>query len=128
MAERNAEEALGAWYSSFDTLEAEYGKLPTGISRDDVIEFALERNILDPEAAFHAVTAGARKVLSEEATKARQEALKALKEQHGRGRTARSETAAPKEDVKADSLMEVVAKAAKLAEDKTGFAWPVEER
>lgn len=123
MAERQAEEALGAWYSSFDALEAEYGALPTGISRDDVIEFALERNILDPEAAFHAVTAGARKVLTEEATKARQEALRTLKQQQGRGRTARSEAAAPKETITADSLADAVEQAAKMAEQKLGYTW-----
>lgn len=118
---REAENALAYWDSEFDRLEQEFGELP--VSRDVVIEYALDNNILDPATAFHTVTATARKMVSDEATKARQEALKALKaKQQGELRPARTK-ATPKQDVTATDLKTAVEQAAKLAENEVGATW-----
>src|SRR5207249_413459 len=77
--ETQATQILGQWNDSLDALEAQHGALPPDFPRDKLIYEALERGIGDPEAAYWAVAAPARKALSGEATKARQEALAAAK-------------------------------------------------
>lgn len=125
VAEREAEQALAYWDESLTKLESEYGELPPEVSHDDIIEFALENQIADPVSAFHAMTAGARKMLSDGAAKARREALEALKKQQAGGVRPTKTNAKPKVDIPGDvSLTEAIRQAATAAAEETGIAWP----
>jgi hypothetical protein len=124
VAEREAEQALAFWDQQLDALEAEFGQVPADVGgRDTVIEYALEHNVLDPAAAFHAVTAGARKVLSDAATKARQEALAELKRTQAGNPRPQNQATEPVERVKAATIEEAMRQAADIAERQTGTSF-----
>lgn len=123
-AEREAEQALAYWDEQLDGLEKEFGKVPDEVGgRDTVIEYALENNIMDPTAAFHAVTAGARKALQDAVTKARQEALQELKRGQAGNVRPKAQATEPVEDVKAATLEEAMKLAADAAERKVGVTF-----
>lgn len=116
--EREVEEALDYWNSTLDALEAEFGALP--VSREVLMEYAAERGIYDPAAAYHAVTASARRIVAEEAAKARAEALQAVKRSQAGGVRPRTADVEPKRTVEAKNLRDAVKQAMALAEEEVG--------
>lgn len=57
--DRVLQETLDLWTGELDRLERQFGELPPSVSREDVLAFAAENGIYNPEAAYHMVQAGA---------------------------------------------------------------------
>jgi len=122
--EQVVQETLDYWNSSLDELEAEYGKLP--VDRDAVFAFAAENQVFDPIAAYHRISAPARKQLTDAATVARQkvmEDLKARKEAAGGTVRPGSSVSTEEKEIQARNLREATKLAAAQAAQESGISW-----
>lgn len=116
MEEQQAKEFASHWNSTLDQLEADHGKLP--ISRDELIDIALENNIFDPVDAYARVHLSGRKTFAAEVEKFKTEAKEAAKKPPAtqRPRATEATSAEPPELIDPKE-------AAKRAAKKLGFDW-----
>lgn len=96
------------WTQGLDKLEAEFGKLPSGVSFDDVIQGAAENGIAEPVDAYWRIMGPARQAVMEEVRARREAATKTLKQ--------KSTTAKPKSDTKTEAKREATTVRAGVAE------------
>jgi len=72
-------EAERYWETSLTGLEAEYGKLPPGITHDDVLREAAKANIAEPMDAYWRIMGPGRAAVLAEVTKRRADMAESLK-------------------------------------------------
>jgi hypothetical protein len=130
---RELEEAALFWDGRLTALETEHGVIPgpdgKPMSHEDIFRYAAQNNLLDPDLAYHRMTAGGRQATSEAVLAEARALIERKREQGG---TVRPRTGAPVKttvvsgqdsDGKDRSLTDVIKEAARLAEQETGFKW-----
>lgn len=122
--EMQAQRALDHWNRELDRLETDHGKIPQ-VSRDDIINFAAEQGIGDPEAAFLKLWAPAQRLVQQEVTKVQQQVAPQLRQrkQEATGLRPRTGPTTEPKEVKATNMRDAILEAAKIAEQKLGYTW-----
>jgi len=106
------------WNGSLDKLEGEYGKLP--FTREQVLRYAIEEQIADPEVVYFRLTAPVRKEAEALVADARRAAAKRIE---SGGLKPRSVDAGPPVVTEEMTLHEAVEAAAKAAAKESGKSW-----
>jgi hypothetical protein len=112
-------ETATAWNSELDRLEHEYGKLPG--DRVQVLQYAANEGIANPEVLYLRLTAPTRQAVEAEIAKVRQ--TEAKKAAQGGVRPRSTATGAKSVDTEGLSLRDTVMAAAKAAQEETGKRW-----
>lgn len=107
------------WNSELDRLESEYGVLPG--DRLQVLQYAANEKISNPEVLYLRLTAPGRKAVEAEIAKVRQ--TEAKKAAQGGVRPRSTAAGAKTVDTEGLSLRETVLAAAKSAQEETGKKW-----
>lgn len=118
---RELESVEQQWTTALDALEAQHGTIP--FSRDEVLRYAVENRIGDPESAYWRIAGPAKLEATKAISALRRDAEKRVASGNVRPRTVKGEAPqiTPKDYV--GDLRGAVAEAAKQAQKETGFRW-----
>ena len=119
--ERQVAEFENQWNTTLDQLEATHGKLP--ISRDELIDIAIENNIFDPADAYARVYLQGRAAVSKDVEAFKAEALRQAQEKAKPKPPATTRPVAGETDPIQPSENLTPREAALKAMKDTGFDW-----
>lgn len=111
-----SQQTLDHWNRELARLEGNHGQIP-GLSHEDIMQFAAEQGIADPEAAFLKLWAPAQSVIREEAQKLQAQVDGQLQQRKAAatGVRPRSSPDTEPQPIKADNMMDAVRQAVKQA-------------
>lgn len=121
--QQTARDIVNDWNTKLDALEAQYGKLDSEITRDDVFEYAAENGLTEPAAAYWQIAGPAKALAAQSLAKERQDALRTLKLQQAGVLRPETATEGRTTKLEATSVRDAVKEAAKLAEQELGISW-----
>jgi hypothetical protein len=108
------------WNTTLDQLEQDHGKLP--ITREELLQLAVDNNIYDPMDAYARVHLSGRKTLQNEVERFKADALKAANERKAKPPATQHPRSSETVSVEKPELLDPKA-AAKAAAEKLGFDW-----